>query len=70
MIFFSDGRPDLAIGTSSLGAGLAIGGAPFMLGLIGDHLGISRAYMMVPALIALNMLTIFLVPTHAKIEAK
>jgi predicted MFS family arabinose efflux permease len=70
MIVFSDGRPDLAIGTSSLGAGIAIGGAPFMLGLIGDHLGISRAYMMVPVLIALNMLTIYLVPTHKKAHLK
>lgn len=70
MIIFSEGRPDLAIGTSSLGAGLAIGGAPFLLGLLGDHFGISRAYLMVPILIAFNLLTIYLVPTYKKISPK
>ncbi|MBC7463442.1 MAG: MFS transporter [Actinobacteria bacterium] len=70
MIVFSDGRPDLAIGTSSFGAGIAIGGAPFMLGLLGDHFGISRAYMMVPVLIGLTILTIYIVPTFKKVSAK
>lgn len=70
MILFSEGRPDLAIGTSSLGAGLAIGGAPFMLGLLGDNFGISRAYLMVPVLIALTLLTVYLVPTYKKVSAK
>jgi predicted MFS family arabinose efflux permease len=63
LISFSEGRPDLAVGQSSLGAGIAIGGAPFFLGLIGDHLGISRAYLMVPLLIAISMGMIFLVPS-------
>ena len=70
MIVFSEGRPDLAIGTSSLGAGLAIGGAPFLLGLLGDHFGISRAYLMVPVLIVLTVLTVYLVPTYKKVSAK
>ena len=64
LISFSDGRPDLAVGQSSFAAGLAIAGAPFMLGLIGDHLGISKAYMMVPVLIAITLLTIFVVPSE------
>ena len=64
LIGLSQGRPDLAVGQSSLGAGIAIGGAPFFLGLIGDHLGISRAYLMVPLLIVIGMGMIFLVPTH------
>lgn len=60
----SDNRPDLAIGKSSLAAGIAIGGAPFLLGVLGDSLGISRAYIMVPVLIAIAMLIIVKVPSH------
>jgi fucose permease len=64
LIGLSDNRPDLAIGKSSLAAGLAIGGAPFMLGVLGDTLGISRAYVMVPTLIAIAMVIIVTVPSH------
>ncbi|MCX6431068.1 MAG: MFS transporter [Actinobacteria bacterium] len=68
LIGFSGGRPDLAIGRSSLGAGIAIGGAPFLLGLVGDHLGISRAYLMVPLLVIISMGMIFLVPSESTSE--
>jgi len=64
LIGLSDGRPDLAIGKSSMAAGLAIGGAPFALGVLGDHLGISRAYMMVPALILIAYLIVQFIPSH------
>lgn len=64
LIGLSDNRPDLAIGNSSLAAGLAIGGAPFLLGVLGDSLGISRAYIMVPILIAIAMIIIVRVPSH------
>ena len=64
LIGLSDNRPDLAIGKSSLAAGLAIGGAPFLLGVLGDSLGISRAYIMVPVLIAIAMAIIVKVPSH------
>jgi predicted MFS family arabinose efflux permease len=68
LIGFSEGRPDLAIGKSSLGAGIAIAGAPFLLGLSGDHLGISRAYLMVPLLISISLAMIFLVPSEETAE--
>ncbi len=58
LIGFSQGRPDLAIGRSSLGSGIAIAAAPFILGVLGDHLGISRAYLMVPVLIVIAFATI------------
>jgi MFS family permease len=58
MINHSDGRPDLAIGKSSLAAGLAIGGAPFLLGVLGDSFGISRAYLMVPVLILIAVVIV------------
>ncbi len=64
LIGLSDNRPDLAIGKSSLAAGIAIGGAPFLLGVLGDSVGISRAYIMVPILIAIAMAIIVKVPSH------
>ena len=39
-------------------------GAPFLLGVLGDSLGISRAYIMVPILIAIAMIIIVKVPSH------
>ncbi len=64
LIGLSDGRPDLAIGLSSQAAGLAIAGAPFILGLLGDQIGISRAYLMVPTLIALAFAAVVVIPSR------
>ncbi len=64
MIDFSDGRPDLAVGRSSSAAGLAIAGSPFLLGVLGDQFGISRAYLMVPVLIFISYIIVQLVPSH------
>lgn len=64
LIGFSDGRPDLAIGRTSLAAGIAIAVAPFLLGVLGDSFGISRAYIMVPLLIAIAFTIVKLVPSH------
>jgi len=64
MIGFSDNRPDLAIGRSSTAAGLAIGGSPFLLGLLGDQFGISRAYLMVPVLIFIAYLVVKIAPSQ------
>jgi predicted MFS family arabinose efflux permease len=66
LIGFSDNRPDLAIGISALAAGLGIALAPFLLGILGDQFGISRAYLMVPALILIALAIVILVP--AKVE--
>ncbi len=63
LISFSEDRPDLAMGQSSLGSGFAIAGAPFLLGVLGDHFGISRAYVMVPVLVIIALLTILAVPS-------
>lgn len=64
LISHSDNRPELAIGKSALAAGLAIGGAPFLLGVLGDSFGISRAYMMVPTLIAIAIAIVIFVPSQ------
>jgi predicted MFS family arabinose efflux permease len=62
LISHSDGRPDLAIGKSSFAAGIAIGVAPFLLGVLGDLYGISRAYLMVPVLILLAITAVLVAP--------
>lgn len=64
LISFSNGRPDLAIGRSSLAAGIAIAVAPFLLGVLGDNFGISRAYIMVPVLIAIAFGIVKFIPSH------
>ena len=56
----SEGKPDLAMGKAAYAAGAAIALAPFLLGFFGDHIGISKAYLMVPVLIALSFGAILL----------
>ena len=63
MVAFSEGRPDLAIGKSSIAAGIAIASSPLFLGVLGDNFGISRAYIMVPVLIALGFAMVALSPS-------
>lgn len=65
LIGLSDGRPDLAIGRASLAAGTAIAGAPFLLGILGDSFGISRAYIMVFVLIAIAFAIVKAIPSKA-----
>jgi predicted MFS family arabinose efflux permease len=69
LIGLSDGRPDLAIGRSSLAAGIAIAGAPFLLGLLGDSFGISRAYIMVFVLIGIALTIVRVIPSNVKESA-
>ena len=64
LISFSDGRPDLAIGRTSFAAGVAIAAAPFLLGVLGDNFGISRAYIMVPVLIAISFVIVKFIPSN------
>ena len=66
LISLSDGRPDLAIGRASLAAGTAIAGAPFLLGILGDNFGISRAYIMVFALIAIAFGIVKAIPSKVQ----
>ena len=66
LISHSQGRADLAIGKSSLGAGIAIAGAPFLLAVLANEFQISRAYLMVPILILLAAAIVKFVP--AKVD--
>jgi len=58
VIAASGGRPDLATARASIGAGIAIGTAPFLLGYLADLVGTHRAFLLVPALLALAALAL------------
>ena len=64
LIRFSEGRPDLAIAKSSLAAGIAIAGAPFIIGVLGDQFGISRAFILVPLLILIALGAVVAIPSE------
>ena len=49
---------------SAFAGGGAIALAPFLLALLGDQIGISRAYLMVPILISISFLAMLLVKTE------
>ncbi len=49
----SEGRPDQATARLSIGAGLAIGLAPFLLGFLADQVGTRHAFLIVPVLLIL-----------------
>lgn len=71
MVAFSEGRPDLAIGKSSIAAGIAIALSPLILGILGDQLGISRAYIMVPVLILIAFAAVALSPSkHLRVNGE
>ena len=50
----SDGRPDKAQARSTLGAGVAVGVAPFLLGALADEFGSHTAFLLVPVLLAVG----------------
>jgi fucose permease len=52
-IELSEGQPDKATARGGLGAGVAAGGGPFVLGALADQVGIHGAFLVVPALLAL-----------------
>ncbi len=65
LIKLSNNRPDLAMAKSAFAGGGAIALAPFLLALLGDQIGISKAYLMVPVLILTSFLSLLLVKTEA-----
>ena len=66
MLKFGAEKSDLAIGKSSLAAGIAIGASPFLLGLLADSVGISSAFLVVPVFIALAFIIVVLVPNRVE----
>ena len=55
---FSDGRPDLAMARCALGAGVAVGCGPFVLGALADLVGTHLAFLVVPVLVAGAMISV------------
>ena len=72
LLWFGKEKPDLAIGKSSLGAGVAIGLSPLILGILADNFGIIRGFLLVPILIAFAFVIVTLVPSQSDrtMEAK
>ncbi len=50
-IQLSEGQPDLAMARSSLVLGLAVGGSPFLLGVLGSVVSVRTALLLVPVLV-------------------
>lgn len=72
LLRFGREKPDLAIGRSSLSAGIAIGLSPLFLGVLADKFGIVQGFLLVPALVLCAFIIVTLVPSKSEIsmEAK
>ena len=62
LLNFGGDKPDLAMGKSGFAAGIAIGGAPLLLGFLADHFGIVQAFLIVPVAIASAFTIVTFVP--------
>lgn len=54
-LVLSDGRPELAMSRASLVLGVAVGGAPFLLGALGTVVPVSTAMLLVPVIAAIGV---------------
>lgn len=59
----SQGLEELAVGKIGLGAGVAIASAPLLLGALADRFGVVGAYLLVPILLSVAVLSVLLSPT-------
>jgi fucose permease len=64
----SGGHPDQATARGSLGAGLASGGAPFVLAALADRAGVHVAFLTVPVLLAVALTVLLLRPVPAVVD--
>lgn len=72
LLRFGHEKPDLAMGKSSLSAGIAIGLSPLFLGYLADVFGIVRGFLLVPVLILIAFTIVTLLPSKpvADLEKK
>jgi predicted MFS family arabinose efflux permease len=63
LLRFGHEKPDLAMGKSSLSAGIAIGLSPLFLGYLADVFGIVRGFLLVPVLILIAFTIVTLLPS-------
>lgn len=67
LLRFGRAKPDLAMGKSSLSAGIAIGLSPLVLGLLADEFGIVQGFLLVPVLVVCAFIIVTLVPSKSEI---
>jgi predicted MFS family arabinose efflux permease len=65
----SEGRPDHASARAGLGAALASGAGPFVLGALADQVGLHLALLIVPALLLVAAAGVRLGKVHAPVPA-
>jgi predicted MFS family arabinose efflux permease len=72
LLRFGHEKPDLAMGKSSLSAGIAIGLSPLFLGYLADVFGIVRGFLLVPVFILIAFSIVTLLPSKpvADLEEK
>jgi len=63
-VLFAPNLGDVAVGRISIGTGVAVATGPLLLGFLGDHFGVSRGFLMLPAIIALAFVLVLLSPTR------
>lgn len=69
LLRFASDKPDLAIGVSALGAGVAIGCAPFLIGSLSDKIGIASSFLLVPVFIVFAGLTLAVRSDAIKVDS-
>lgn len=65
----ADGRPDQAQATSTVGTGMAVAVAPFLLGALADAFGSHRAFLLVAGLIAVGALLVALGVRQVRLDS-
>ena len=63
-VLFAPNLGDVAVGRISIGTGIAVAAGPLLLGFLGDHFGVSRGFLMLPAIIAVAIVLVLLSPTR------
>jgi fucose permease len=70
LLRFGQGKADLAMGRSSLGAGLAIAISPLLLGYLADLFGIVNAFLFVPVLVISAFVIVLLLPSSTALKER
>jgi predicted MFS family arabinose efflux permease len=70
LLRFGRAKPDLAMGKSSLSAGVAIALSPLFLGFLADKFGIVQGFLLVPILVMCAFIIVTLVPSKSEISEK
>jgi predicted MFS family arabinose efflux permease len=70
LIARSQGRADLATARASLGAGIAVGGGPFVLGWLADSFGTHRAFLLVPAMLGTAALLLLMASVAGRVSTR